>query len=99
MQQQLQEKALASPTQDSPGFLHASKDSAGSSSKNSSCDTDDFVMVPAQFSSKCRSCKQGGMWMPRIVSRRLKERLNLPVLTEEQEWFCSQAATDICLTG
>lgn len=52
MQQQLQEKALASPTQDSPGFLHASKDSAGSSSKNSSCDTDDFVMVPAQFSSK-----------------------------------------------
>uniref|UniRef100_A0A8C3VGU3 non-specific serine/threonine protein kinase n=1 Tax=Catharus ustulatus TaxID=91951 RepID=A0A8C3VGU3_CATUS len=52
MQQQLQEKALASPTQDSPGFLHGSKDSAGSSSKNSSCDTDDFVMVPAQFSSK-----------------------------------------------
>uniref|UniRef100_A0A8D0H1M6 non-specific serine/threonine protein kinase n=1 Tax=Sphenodon punctatus TaxID=8508 RepID=A0A8D0H1M6_SPHPU len=50
--QQLQEKALASPTQDSPGFLHRSKDSAGSSSKNSSCDTDDFVMVPAQFSSK-----------------------------------------------
>ncbi|KFP78399.1 Serine/threonine-protein kinase ULK2, partial [Acanthisitta chloris] len=52
MQQQLQEKALTSPTQDSPGFLHGSKDSAGSSSKNSSCDTDDFVMVPAQFSSK-----------------------------------------------
>uniref|UniRef100_A0A8C0B8G1 non-specific serine/threonine protein kinase n=1 Tax=Buteo japonicus TaxID=224669 RepID=A0A8C0B8G1_9AVES len=52
MQQQLQEKALASPTQDSPGFLHGSKESAGSSSKNSSCDTDDFVMVPAQFSSK-----------------------------------------------
>uniref|UniRef100_A0A7M4FN62 non-specific serine/threonine protein kinase n=1 Tax=Crocodylus porosus TaxID=8502 RepID=A0A7M4FN62_CROPO len=49
--QQLQEKALASPTQDSPGFLHGSKDSAGSSSKNSSCDTDDFVMVPAQFPS------------------------------------------------
>uniref|UniRef100_A0A8C3LS10 non-specific serine/threonine protein kinase n=1 Tax=Chrysolophus pictus TaxID=9089 RepID=A0A8C3LS10_CHRPC len=55
MQQQLQEKALASPTQDSPGFLHGSKDSAGSSSKNSSCDTDDFVMVPAQFSSKLAS--------------------------------------------
>ncbi|XP_063000462.1 serine/threonine-protein kinase ULK1 isoform X2 [Elgaria multicarinata webbii] len=47
----LQEKALASPTQGSPGFLHGSKESAGSSSKNSSCDTDDFVMVPAQFSS------------------------------------------------
>uniref|UniRef100_A0A8C5UPM7 non-specific serine/threonine protein kinase n=1 Tax=Malurus cyaneus samueli TaxID=2593467 RepID=A0A8C5UPM7_9PASS len=49
MQQQLQEKALASPTQDSPGFLHGSKDSAESSSKNSSCDTDDFVMVPGWF--------------------------------------------------
>uniref|UniRef100_A0A8C2YGK7 non-specific serine/threonine protein kinase n=1 Tax=Coturnix japonica TaxID=93934 RepID=A0A8C2YGK7_COTJA len=66
MQQQLQEKALASPTQDSPGFLHGSKDSAGSSSKNSSCDTDDFVMVPAQFSSKlasgnCRHSEERGM--------------------------------------
>ncbi|KAG9354838.1 hypothetical protein JZ751_001551 [Albula glossodonta] len=49
--QQLRAKALASPTQDSPGFLL--KDSAGnSSSKNSSCDTDDFVMVPAQFPSE-----------------------------------------------
>uniref|UniRef100_A0A8C8AEL3 non-specific serine/threonine protein kinase n=1 Tax=Otus sunia TaxID=257818 RepID=A0A8C8AEL3_9STRI len=60
MQQQLQEKALASPTQDSPGFLHGSKDSAGSSSKNSSCDTDDFVMVPAQFSSDLTSEAAGG---------------------------------------
>ncbi|KAJ8379910.1 hypothetical protein SKAU_G00006880 [Synaphobranchus kaupii] len=48
---QLRGKALTSPTQDSPGFLL--KDSAGnSSSKNSSCDTDDFVMVPAQFPSE-----------------------------------------------
>uniref|UniRef100_A0A8B9M2G8 non-specific serine/threonine protein kinase n=1 Tax=Accipiter nisus TaxID=211598 RepID=A0A8B9M2G8_9AVES len=60
MQQQLQEKALASPTQDSPGFLHGSKDSAGSSSKNSSCDTDDFVMVPAQFSSDLTAEAAGG---------------------------------------
>ncbi|KAJ7397868.1 Serine/threonine-protein kinase ULK1 [Pitangus sulphuratus] len=60
MQQQLQEKALASPTQDSPGFLHRSKDSAGSSSKNSSCDTDDFVMVPAQFSSDLTAEAAGG---------------------------------------
>eukprot|EP00076_Gallus_gallus_P012814 XP_015131134.2 serine/threonine-protein kinase ULK1 isoform X3 [Gallus gallus] len=60
MQQQLQEKALASPTQDSPGFLHGSKDSAGSSSKNSSCDTDDFVMVPAQFSSEMTAEAAGG---------------------------------------
>ncbi|KAH0625362.1 hypothetical protein JD844_014819 [Phrynosoma platyrhinos] len=49
------EKTLASPMQGSPGFLHGSKESAGSSSKNSSCDTDDFVMVPAQFSSKLRA--------------------------------------------
>ncbi|XP_075290636.1 serine/threonine-protein kinase ULK1 isoform X2 [Opisthocomus hoazin] len=60
MQQQLQEKALASPTQDSPGFLHGSKDSAGSSSKNSSCDTDDFVMVPAQLSSDLTVEAAGG---------------------------------------
>ncbi|KAM6403974.1 serine/threonine-protein kinase ULK1 isoform 1-T1 [Rhynochetos jubatus] len=60
MQQQLQEKALASPTQDSPGFLHGSKESAGSSSKNSSCDTDDFVMVPAQFSSDLTAEAAGG---------------------------------------
>ncbi|POI35607.1 hypothetical protein CIB84_000641 [Bambusicola thoracicus] len=60
MQQQLQEKALASPSQDSPGFLHGSKDSAGSSSKNSSCDTDDFVMVPAQFSSEMTAEAAGG---------------------------------------
>ncbi|XP_068013489.1 serine/threonine-protein kinase ULK1 isoform X3 [Melanerpes formicivorus] len=60
MQQQLQEKTLASPTQDSPGFLHGSKDSAGSSSKNSSCDTDDFVMVPAQFPSDLTAEAAGG---------------------------------------
>ncbi|XP_075424754.1 serine/threonine-protein kinase ULK1 isoform X2 [Ascaphus truei] len=49
--QQLQDKTLVSPIPDSPGFLQGSKESAGSSSKNSSCDTDDFVMVPAQFPS------------------------------------------------
>lgn len=52
--QQIRAKALASPTQDSPGYLL--KDSGGggggSSSKNSSCDTDDFVMVPAHFPGK-----------------------------------------------
>uniref|UniRef100_A0A8D0BR47 non-specific serine/threonine protein kinase n=1 Tax=Salvator merianae TaxID=96440 RepID=A0A8D0BR47_SALMN len=56
----LQEKALASPTQGSPCFLHGSKESAGSSSKNSSCDTDDFVMVPAQFSSDITVEAAGG---------------------------------------
>ena len=33
------------------GFLQGSRDSGGSS-KDSSCDTDDFVMVPAQFPGK-----------------------------------------------
>ncbi|XP_060641624.2 serine/threonine-protein kinase ULK1 isoform X2 [Anolis sagrei] len=56
----LQEKILASPTQGSPVFLHGSKESAGSSSKNSSCDTDDFVMVPAQFSSDIAVETAGG---------------------------------------
>nr|XP_031298310.1 serine/threonine-protein kinase ULK1 isoform X2 [Camelus dromedarius] len=46
MQQQLQ-KTLTSPA-DAAGFLQGSRDS-GSSSKDSSCDTDDFVMVPAQL--------------------------------------------------
>uniref|UniRef100_A0A8D0VYY3 non-specific serine/threonine protein kinase n=1 Tax=Sus scrofa TaxID=9823 RepID=A0A8D0VYY3_PIG len=46
MQQQLQ-KTLTSPA-DAAGFLQGSRDSGGSS-KDSSCDTDDFVMVPAQF--------------------------------------------------
>ncbi|KAM7144763.1 serine/threonine-protein kinase ULK1 isoform 1-T1 [Macrochelys suwanniensis] len=58
--QQLREKALVSPAQDSPGFLHGSKDSAESSSKNSSCDTDDFVMVPAQFASDLTAEAAGG---------------------------------------
>ncbi|XP_008061593.2 serine/threonine-protein kinase ULK1, partial [Carlito syrichta] len=40
------QKTLTSPV-DAAGFLHGSRDSGGS--KDSSCDTDDFVMVPAQF--------------------------------------------------
>ncbi|XP_048114703.1 serine/threonine-protein kinase ULK1 isoform X2 [Alosa alosa] len=52
--QQLRAKPLPSPTQESPGSLL--KDSGGGgggggSSKNSSCDTDDFVIVPAHFAS------------------------------------------------
>nr|XP_060467903.1 serine/threonine-protein kinase ULK1 [Panthera onca] len=46
MQQPLQ-RTLTSPA-DAAGFLHGSRGSGGSS-KDSSCDTDDFVMVPAQF--------------------------------------------------
>uniref|UniRef100_A0AAY4AA97 non-specific serine/threonine protein kinase n=1 Tax=Denticeps clupeoides TaxID=299321 RepID=A0AAY4AA97_9TELE len=40
---------FASPTQDSPGFQLKDSGGGGGSSKNSSCDTDDFVMVPAHF--------------------------------------------------
>uniref|UniRef100_A0A452F773 non-specific serine/threonine protein kinase n=1 Tax=Capra hircus TaxID=9925 RepID=A0A452F773_CAPHI len=49
MQQELQ-KTLTSPAE-AAGFLQGSRDSGGSS-KDSSCDTDDFVMVPAQFPGK-----------------------------------------------
>nr|XP_033487517.1 serine/threonine-protein kinase ULK2 [Epinephelus lanceolatus] len=45
--QTLAEDGLSSPPLGSPNFLQLSKESAGStSSKNSSCDTDDFVLVP-----------------------------------------------------
>uniref|UniRef100_A0AAR2M2Z9 non-specific serine/threonine protein kinase n=1 Tax=Pygocentrus nattereri TaxID=42514 RepID=A0AAR2M2Z9_PYGNA len=53
--QQNRVKALASPTQDSPGYLLKDSGGGGGSSKNSSCDTDDFVMVPAHFPSKPNS--------------------------------------------
>ncbi|KAM9055791.1 serine/threonine-protein kinase ULK1 isoform 1-T1 [Megaptera novaeangliae] len=41
------QRTLTAPAE-AAGFLQGSRDSGGSS-KNSSCDTDDFVMVPAQF--------------------------------------------------
>ncbi|XP_074546378.1 serine/threonine-protein kinase ULK1 isoform X2 [Halichoeres trimaculatus] len=50
--QHLRAKALASPTQEAAGFLlKDSSGGAGSSKNSSSCDTDDFVMVPANFTS------------------------------------------------
>ncbi|XP_019909264.3 serine/threonine-protein kinase ULK1 isoform X2 [Esox lucius] len=53
--QQLRTKTLASPTQDAPVFLLKDSSGGGCSSKNSSCDTDDFVMVPAHFPSELPS--------------------------------------------
>ncbi|XP_042364798.1 serine/threonine-protein kinase ULK1 isoform X2 [Plectropomus leopardus] len=51
--QHLRAKALASPTQEAAGFLLKDSSVGGGSSKNSSsCDTDDFVMVPAHFTSE-----------------------------------------------
>ncbi|CDQ66552.1 unnamed protein product [Oncorhynchus mykiss] len=55
--QQVHTKTLASPTQDSPGFLLKDSSGGGCSSKNSSCDTDDFVMVPAHFPTGELTCE------------------------------------------
>uniref|UniRef100_A0A452TKV1 non-specific serine/threonine protein kinase n=1 Tax=Ursus maritimus TaxID=29073 RepID=A0A452TKV1_URSMA len=49
--QHIQEENLSSPPLGPPNFLQVSKDSASTSSKNSSCDTDDFVFVPHNISS------------------------------------------------
>lgn len=46
------QKTLTSPA-DAAGFLQGSRDSGGSS--KDSCDTDDFVMVPAQFPGQIHS--------------------------------------------
>lgn len=54
--QHIQEENLSSPPLGPPNYLQVSKDSASTSSKNSSCDTDDFVLVPHNISSD-HSCK------------------------------------------
>uniref|UniRef100_A0AAQ5YG99 non-specific serine/threonine protein kinase n=1 Tax=Amphiprion ocellaris TaxID=80972 RepID=A0AAQ5YG99_AMPOC len=54
--QTLTEDGLSSPPLGPPNFLQLSKESAGStSSKNSSCDTDDFVLVPHISTDSCKS--------------------------------------------
>lgn len=53
--QTLVEDGLPSPPLGPPNFLQLSKESAGStSSKNSSCDTDDFVLVPHISADSCK---------------------------------------------
>ena len=54
--QHIQEENLSSPPLGPPNYLQVSKDSASNSSKNSSCDTDDFVLVPHNISSD-HSCE------------------------------------------
>uniref|UniRef100_F7BIC7 non-specific serine/threonine protein kinase n=1 Tax=Xenopus tropicalis TaxID=8364 RepID=F7BIC7_XENTR len=49
--QHIQEENLSSPPLGPPNYLQVSKDSASTSSKNSSCDTDDFVLVPHNLPS------------------------------------------------
>lgn len=52
--QTLAEDGFSSPPLGPPNFLQLSKESAGSaSSKNSSCDTDDFVLVPHISTDSC----------------------------------------------
>ncbi|KAM4635195.1 serine/threonine-protein kinase ULK1 [Polymixia lowei] len=56
--QHLRAKALASPTQEAAGFLLKDSTGGGGSSKNSSsCDTDDFVMVPTHFPTGELTCE------------------------------------------
>ncbi|XP_017266123.1 serine/threonine-protein kinase ULK1 isoform X1 [Kryptolebias marmoratus] len=56
--QHLRAKVPASPTQEATGFLLKDSSGAGGSSKNSSsCDTDDFVMVPAHFTTGELTCE------------------------------------------
>ncbi|KAB1265005.1 Serine/threonine-protein kinase ULK2 [Camelus dromedarius] len=54
--QHIQEENLSSPPLGPPNYLQVSKDSASTSSKNSSCDTDDFVLVPHISSDHSYSC-------------------------------------------
>nr|XP_033777445.1 serine/threonine-protein kinase ULK2 [Geotrypetes seraphini] len=49
--QHVQEENLSSPPLGPPNFLQVSKESGSTSSKNSSCDTDDFVLVPHNIAS------------------------------------------------
>uniref|UniRef100_A0A667H9Y8 non-specific serine/threonine protein kinase n=1 Tax=Lynx canadensis TaxID=61383 RepID=A0A667H9Y8_LYNCA len=57
--QHIQEENLSSPPLGPPNCLQVSKDSASTSSKNSSCDTDDFVLVPHSISSDHSSAVSG----------------------------------------
>ncbi|KAF3848847.1 hypothetical protein F7725_015344 [Dissostichus mawsoni] len=50
-------KTLTSPTQEAAGFLLKDSSGGGGSSKNSSCDTDDFVMVPANLTTVELPCE------------------------------------------
>ncbi|XP_028564777.2 serine/threonine-protein kinase ULK2 isoform X1 [Podarcis muralis] len=50
--QHIQEDNLSSPPLGPPNYLQVSKDSTSTSSKNSSCDTDDFVLVPHNISDQ-----------------------------------------------
>lgn len=61
--QTVPEDVLSSPPLGPPNYLQLSKESGGStSSKNSSCDTDDFVLVPHLTGEL--ACESLGTLMP-----------------------------------
>ncbi|MGH0161573.1 UNVERIFIED_CONTAM: hypothetical protein FKN15_041372 [Acipenser sinensis] len=81
--QTLPEDTLSSPPLGPPNYLQLSKDSGGSSSsKNSSCDTDDFVLVP-HLSADQSYDLQMGAGSPVPPSQLLGARLpSAPTLTD-----------------
>uniref|UniRef100_H2SST4 non-specific serine/threonine protein kinase n=1 Tax=Takifugu rubripes TaxID=31033 RepID=H2SST4_TAKRU len=88
--QTLAEDGLSSPPLGPPNFLQLSKESAGStSSKNSSCDTDDFVLVPHISADSYdqpmgvgrRPSSEFLMWQTPMVSPRA-ETTPIPVPTQ-----------------
>uniref|UniRef100_A0AAY4A6Z7 non-specific serine/threonine protein kinase n=1 Tax=Denticeps clupeoides TaxID=299321 RepID=A0AAY4A6Z7_9TELE len=87
--QHLRAKAIASPTQDSPGFQLKDSGGGGGSSKNSSCDTDDFVMVPAHFPNNEDIRILTGRSALKAVSVSLSLVLSLSRLTECLASNCS----------
>uniref|UniRef100_A0A8C9Y697 non-specific serine/threonine protein kinase n=1 Tax=Sander lucioperca TaxID=283035 RepID=A0A8C9Y697_SANLU len=79
--QTLAEDGLSSPPLGPPNFLQLSKESAGStSSKNSSSDTDDFVLVPHIATDSCKQPQPTPGQTPMVSPR--AETTPIPVPTQ-----------------
>uniref|UniRef100_A0A4W6CBX8 non-specific serine/threonine protein kinase n=1 Tax=Lates calcarifer TaxID=8187 RepID=A0A4W6CBX8_LATCA len=77
--QTLAEDGLSSPPLGPPNFLQLSKESAGStSSKNSSCDTDDFVLVPHISTDSCKCNHTHLDWLIVLLSAFVSSRQPQP---------------------
>lgn len=87
--QTLAEDGLSSPPLGPPNFLQLSKESAGStSSKNSSCDTDDFVLVPHISADSCK-CQHLSVFTPNL-------HLNVFVVLAVMSSFQPLAIVKLC---
>ncbi|XP_037340599.2 serine/threonine-protein kinase ULK1 [Pungitius pungitius] len=96
--QHLRAKALASPTQEATGFLlKDSSGGAGSSKNSSSCDTDDFVMVPAHFTTGELTCESKVLQDSLMNSGSLLASAGLcgPVKTPPQSPSCSGSQSPV----